>query len=201
VEDVVVVAWILVGGLVGFLVGRQARGQEQVGAVLGAVFGPLGWLITLLLPDRRPRCFECGGVVVRGARSCLHCGRPIDQMFDVRCPACGKWGQLRESLVTERVECPECHGVFQAAGADKVSRSGPPSRSGTKPPQLPAPPEGRVYLDLAGKVQGPFTSEQIEGFLQVGAATLDTPCCVEGSDQWQALRSFAASGERHQTAC
>jgi hypothetical protein len=70
---VCLVAWAITGALIGFLCGK-ARGQEAAGALLGALFGPLGWLVTFALADRRPKCAECGGVVIRNARRCRHCG-------------------------------------------------------------------------------------------------------------------------------
>src|ERR1035438_4624121 len=49
---VCLVAWAITGALIGFLCGK-ARGQEAAGALLGALFGPLGWLVTFALADRR----------------------------------------------------------------------------------------------------------------------------------------------------
>jgi hypothetical protein len=66
-------AWAVVGSLVGFGLGKF-RARELAGAVLGAAFGPLGWLFTLALSDRRPRCPQCRGVVLAGATRCRHCG-------------------------------------------------------------------------------------------------------------------------------
>jgi uncharacterized membrane protein YeaQ/YmgE (transglycosylase-associated protein family) len=70
------IVWCLVGGLVGALAGR-VRGRVGFGAVLGLLAGPIGWLIVLVMADARARCGECGGVVMAGARKCMHCGSAI----------------------------------------------------------------------------------------------------------------------------
>ena len=36
--------------------------------MIGAVLGPIGWLIMLCAQDKQQKCRECGGVVVRGAK-------------------------------------------------------------------------------------------------------------------------------------
>src|SRR6266403_2493019 len=103
------IACILVGALIG-----KYRGRLDSGVIWAALLGPIGWLVVALMEDMRPKCIECGGVVVQGARKCLHCGSPIERMFDVHCPACGERGQLRESRMGEEIECPRCKRVFPA---------------------------------------------------------------------------------------
>lgn len=114
--EILILIWVIVGGLVGLLAGR-ARGRESEGVKIGAVLGPIGWLIMLCSHDKRLRCIECGGVVVEGARKCLHCGSVIERKFDIRCPACGERGQMRESLMGEEIECPTCKRVFRPTSA------------------------------------------------------------------------------------
>ena len=63
------------------------------------------------------RCTECGGVVVEGARKCLHCGSAIEQMFEIRCPFCGERGRIRESLLSDQIVCPACKRAFAAPSA------------------------------------------------------------------------------------
>lgn len=63
-------------GLLGAAIG-YFRGRVQVGFFLGLLFGPVGVLIVLCLPDIRLRCPECRGVVPPGARLCLHCRSPL----------------------------------------------------------------------------------------------------------------------------
>ena len=70
--------WGFAGGSVGFLVGRL-RGKQRLGSAWGIALGPIGWLITLCSSDLRQRCPECRGVVVEGARRCLHCGAVLGE--------------------------------------------------------------------------------------------------------------------------
>ena len=46
---VVLVGWVVVGWKVGARIG-EGRGRRRAGACLGAILGPLGWLITAVLP-------------------------------------------------------------------------------------------------------------------------------------------------------
>ena len=64
---------------VGAFIGKS-RGRAVLGSILGLCLGPLGWLITGLLPDRRPKCPECHGLVDASARKCRHCGSAITGM-------------------------------------------------------------------------------------------------------------------------
>lgn len=90
------IPWILVGGLVGTAIGR-AKGRPEAGAAWGAFLGVLGWAVIAAGPDRRPKCPECQGVVVQGARRCKNCGvalPPTPSLDDaLACEVCGK--QLR----------------------------------------------------------------------------------------------------------
>ena len=61
----------------------------------------------------------------------------------------------------------------------------------SRPP--PPPNVGRgIYLHIAGEVTGPFTTAEVEEFLQDGSATFKTLCCIEGSEQWQPLSTLAS---------
>ena len=114
--DTGIITWLAVGAFVGYLCG-QARGREGEGVLLGLLLGPIGWLIVLCIPDKRKKCFECGGAVVAGARRCRHCGSSIVQVSQIRCPACGENGQIPESRMNEDVECPVCKRVFAACNS------------------------------------------------------------------------------------
>lgn len=62
--------------LVGHSIGKP-RGQGKAGAQWSFVLGPIGWIIAALLPEEGPRCPECRGVVILGARRCRHCGATL----------------------------------------------------------------------------------------------------------------------------
>ncbi|MEI6198264.1 MAG: hypothetical protein WCS42_28435 [Verrucomicrobiota bacterium] len=105
--------WGVLGSSVGFLIGRS-RGKQRLGAALGIALGPIGWLITLCTKDLRPRCQECGGVVFKGAKKCLHCGSKIEKILRICCPSCGETGYAIESAIINDMECPTCMRVSAA---------------------------------------------------------------------------------------
>jgi hypothetical protein len=74
--------WLVVGGLVGAFIGER-KGRTGQGAVLGAILGPIGWLVVGLGPDyKQPtketkKCPFCAELVKREAKVCKHCGRDL----------------------------------------------------------------------------------------------------------------------------
>lgn len=96
-EKEVFVLWGIVGPLIGTLIG-QNKGRIAAGALFGLLLGPIGWAIVALGPNLKPKCPECGGVVVPGARKCKNCGSRIP-----RCPACNRQLGLKRSS-----KCKHC---------------------------------------------------------------------------------------------
>jgi hypothetical protein len=60
---------------VGALIGKYKNAVRR-DALLGAVFGPFGWIVSLLLPKVQPK------------RQCPACKRPVDAA-DAHCRHCG----------------------------------------------------------------------------------------------------------------
>lgn len=67
---------VAISGIIGSAIASN-RGQGIVGFFFGAFLGPVGWLLCALASDTRPKCPECRGIVVRGAKRCKNCGQPI----------------------------------------------------------------------------------------------------------------------------
>jgi hypothetical protein len=66
-------------GMIGGLIGAR-RKQVVSGVVWGALLGPVGWIIVILLPHRGARCPACGGVLgMDGATKCMHCAVDLPQ--------------------------------------------------------------------------------------------------------------------------
>lgn len=82
--------WMFVGALVGGAIGNL-RGRPEAGVGFGLLLGPLGWLIVAVGPDFRPKCPECGGVVVEDARRCKNCGQELSS------PPTGDLTQARDT--------------------------------------------------------------------------------------------------------
>jgi hypothetical protein len=68
--------WIAFGG-VGYVLGKYAKGRPEMGAILGFLLGPIGWLLTIAFDDARKRCPACRGVLIAGATKCRHCGTSL----------------------------------------------------------------------------------------------------------------------------
>jgi hypothetical protein len=99
-------------GLVGLTLGTS-KGRGSAGFFLGFFLGPIGWVITLLLPETGVRCPSCKGVVVQGATKCRHCGSDLPENLRPGaslppCPKCG--GAMARTPRVAR--CRKCHAEF-----------------------------------------------------------------------------------------
>ncbi|MHB8680125.1 MAG: hypothetical protein ACYC7G_10360 [Rudaea sp.] len=72
------IVFTVVCAAVGALIGRYKNAVAR-DALLGAALGPIGWLISLLLPVRKPapKCTACTRPVDAGDRHCRHCGAAL----------------------------------------------------------------------------------------------------------------------------
>jgi hypothetical protein len=63
---------------VGALIGKYKNAVVR-DAVLGAALGPIGWIISLLLPVQKPKpsCPQCRKPVDDGDAHCRHCGAKL----------------------------------------------------------------------------------------------------------------------------
>jgi hypothetical protein len=57
----------------------------------------------------------------------------------------------------------------------------------TVPGLFPAPGEKKFWLSQAGRLRGPYTTDQIRAGLSTSQLDLCTQVCAEGSTQWQPL--------------
>jgi hypothetical protein len=69
--------WIIIGVSVGHAIGKS-RGRPVAGAAWGGLLGVIGWLVIAAGPDLRPKCPECGGPIIEGARRCKNCGAELN---------------------------------------------------------------------------------------------------------------------------
>jgi hypothetical protein len=107
-----VLGWIIIMPLIGAAIG-QTRKSAGMGAVLGLLFGPLGWILVLVAVDGRPKCPDCKGRLPDNARKCMHCGTTLQQWRLFKCPACGEAGKVSEPYDGAELECPACKRGFR----------------------------------------------------------------------------------------
>jgi hypothetical protein len=77
----IILLWAVIGGIVGAMIG-QKKGRTGEGGALGAILGPLGWLVVALGPDYKAenetmKCPFCAELVKREAKICKHCGKEL----------------------------------------------------------------------------------------------------------------------------
>lgn len=70
--------WGVGGALIGAIIGKHFRRQAGVGAVLGLLLGPLGWILVYTIRDLRYKCPECRSPVPEQAKRCPKCGSEIN---------------------------------------------------------------------------------------------------------------------------
>jgi hypothetical protein len=61
---------------VGYFLG-QAKGNGPAGAFMGAIFGPIGWLLALIVSPEAKACPFCVTRIPYAATVCPQCGRDI----------------------------------------------------------------------------------------------------------------------------
>ncbi len=71
------IVMLMLNALVGAAIG-QKKNRLVAGLVFGFLLGPIGWLVIALGPDMGPKCPECGGPIVKGAKRCKNCGAILE---------------------------------------------------------------------------------------------------------------------------
>ena len=75
-----VVLWIigaLIATLIGYFIGER-RGRAYDGSILGFCLGPLGWIIVLVMEDKRSKCPHCASpILAASATVCARCARDL----------------------------------------------------------------------------------------------------------------------------
>jgi hypothetical protein len=75
-----IIAWIISAfftGIVGYFIGER-RGRAYDGSILGFCLGPLGWIIVLVMEDKRSKCPHCASpILAASATVCARCARDL----------------------------------------------------------------------------------------------------------------------------
>jgi predicted nucleic acid-binding Zn ribbon protein len=117
-----VVVWVVLNGAIGAALGGVFRGQAVQGAAVAIVLGPIGWIGVFGLRDVRPKCPECRGVIVQGAKRCRHCGVAFGvktaprNALNVKCPECGARGFVVDPPEDAEGVCQDCGAKFAVMG-------------------------------------------------------------------------------------
>jgi hypothetical protein len=72
------IAFTIIGAAVGAWIGKRKHAVVR-DAILGAALGPIGWIISLALPQAipKPACPACKREVDAGDLHCRHCGAKL----------------------------------------------------------------------------------------------------------------------------
>ena len=72
------IVFTVVCGVVGALIGKYKNAIAR-DTFLGLLLGPIGWVISLILPAQKPKpkCPACTKAVDAGDRHCRHCGAAL----------------------------------------------------------------------------------------------------------------------------
>jgi hypothetical protein len=72
------IAFTVIGAVVGAWIGKRKNAIAR-DTLLGAALGPIGWIISLVLPAVKPKpaCPACAGEVGAGDAHCRHCGAKL----------------------------------------------------------------------------------------------------------------------------
>jgi hypothetical protein len=73
----VVLLFAVFWGFMGAVIGHKARGRGELGAILGAMLGPIGIACLFVMGDSRTRCRHCRSVVDPAAAICRHCQKSL----------------------------------------------------------------------------------------------------------------------------
>lgn len=87
----------------GLLTGRT-KGRSTEGALLGFFFGPVGLIVTLLMPEQGLRCPFCKAVISAGAEKCRHCASVLPEGWEAAAATGGRQQRSRGRV------CPKCGG-------------------------------------------------------------------------------------------
>jgi hypothetical protein len=72
------IAFTIVGAAVGAWIGKRKNAVAR-DVLLGAAFGPIGWIISLMLPAAKPKpaCPSCKREIDTGDVHCRYCGAKL----------------------------------------------------------------------------------------------------------------------------
>jgi hypothetical protein len=72
------IAFTVIGAVVGAWIGKRKHAVAR-DALLGAALGPIGWIISLMLPaaKAKPACAACKREVDSADAHCRHCGAKL----------------------------------------------------------------------------------------------------------------------------
>lgn len=118
----------LIGAAGGLFLG-QSRNRTITGLVLGALLGPMGWIVIALGPDRRRKCVYCHGALRTNETRCEKCGYDVqDRDYDsevtpfVYCPACGAQNRATAQERSDGMLCSTCQARFVPAADVRQGR-------------------------------------------------------------------------------
>lgn len=199
VITIVIIIWCFLCAQIGGAIG-EGRGNAGTGAMVGAILGPIGWLIAAVLPYAR-KCPACLGGVPERATVCKNCGRELPSIVgnadSAMCPACK--GPVPDDA-RKRTHCGEDLGLGPKPGVEDQGDGD--SSAATAEPLRRQGEASDNFVWLDDGANGPHTAEQIRTMFRRSLVTAKTPCCRNGDEKWRAVGDhrevFDDEGAPHQ---
>jgi RNA polymerase subunit RPABC4/transcription elongation factor Spt4 len=160
-----VICYAIVFGVAGWVMGKD-KGIPDVGALLGAVLGPIGLVITAYMEGNREHCRFCSELVSPDASICPHCQQDL-------------WTtnfQPRALVYPDPDDVPIPKIVPQA-----IAIPPPPKRV------ITAESEGVLRVSKDGQDLGNIALQDVRNWLQSGELTFGDHYFDRGMGQWLTL--------------
>lgn len=70
--------WCFIWGVLSAIVANRKK-NPLLGFLAGILLGPIGFLFSFFVTDKRRKCPECGGTIPDAVKRCKHCGVTLEK--------------------------------------------------------------------------------------------------------------------------
>ena len=163
-----------VGAVIGALIG-STRNQAGNGLILGMLLGPIGWIITLCLPNL---CFQCP-----------HCKGSLPDESVTRCRHCG--AELKAAKISMEEYKEREEKIMQAQIQPQIQAQ---AKELGLPPLPTQPQDPRIskeyFVIVDNETKGPFGFFELLDMWRRKEVDAKVLCATPGDDKWQTLKDL-----------